>query len=150
MHRVRAATLRTIDAPLVGHGAIDRPAIELPGDVDTGPGTDGLVPVDEVVRLELGGSTRHARFEEYAGGIRATGAFDTPELARSPGEGTNRLAEWVDDRSLSPGRTVHLDLVEPGFAYGLRAPGESAVYDAPSSSPDDSLAAIAEDLEDDR
>ena len=145
MDRVRSATLQTIDASLVGHGAIDRPAIELPDDVDID--TDGDVPAGEVVRLVLDGDTRHCRFEAYGGGTRATGVFDTPDLVRSPGDGENRLRAWIDDHDLSIGRTVHLDVIEAGFAYGLRAPGDSAVYDAPASSPDDSLASIAEDLD---
>ena len=145
MDRVRSATLQTIDASLVGHGAIDRPAIELPADVDTD--SDGDVPADEVLRIVLDGSTRHCRFEAYSGTVRATGIFDTPDLVRSPGDGENRLREWVEAKGLSTGRTVHLDVVEAGFAYGLRAPGDSTVYDAPSTSPDDSLASIAEQLD---
>jgi hypothetical protein len=146
MNRVRSDALRTIDASLVGHGAIDRPAIELPADVDTGE--DGAVPAGEVLRLALDGDTRHCRFEAYGGDTRATGVFDTPDLVRSPGDGENRLRERIDAHDLSIGRTVHLDVIEAGFAYGLRAPGESAVYDAPSDSPDDSLASIAEGLDD--
>lgn len=111
------------------------------------PGDDrDAFPTDEVVRLVLDGATRHARFEAFAGSVRATGAYDAPDLARSPGDGTNRLRAWVEDRDLATGRTVHLDEIEPGFAYGLRAPGETAVYDAPGK-PDDSLAAIARDLD---
>ncbi|WP_248517283.1 DUF7112 family protein [Salinarchaeum laminariae] len=145
MNRVRSEGLQTIDASLVGHGAIDRPAIELPTDVDTGP--DGPVPTDEILRIVLDGATRHCRFETYSGSVRATGVFDTSDLVRSPGDGENRLREWLGDAGLSLGRTVHLDVIEAGFAYGLRAPGESIVYDAPSSSPDDSLASIAEQLD---
>jgi len=145
MDRVRSDTLRTIDASLVGHGAIDRPAIELPADVDTDTG--GTVPVEAVVRIVLDGSTRHCRFDAHSGSVRATGIFDTPDLVRSPGDGENRLREWVEAKGLSTGRTVHLDVIEAGFAYGLRAPGESVVYDAPSKSPDDSLASIAEQLD---
>ncbi|GAB3689014.1 hypothetical protein GCM10028857_23890 [Salinarchaeum chitinilyticum] len=145
MNRVRSDALQTIDASLVGHGAIDRPAIELPADVDTG--TDGTVPTDEMLRIVLDGSTRRCRFETYSGSVRTTGVFDAPDLVRSPADGENRLREWMDDTGLSLGRTVHLDVIEPGFAYGLRAPGASTVYDAPSSSPDDSLASIAEQLD---
>lgn len=149
MDRVRSEDLAAIDATLVGHGAVGRPAIELPADAvrDGGSTTDGpTVPTDEVVRLVLSGSTRHVRFQSFAGGVRATGGFDAPDLARSPGEGENRLREWVEDRDLATGRTVHLDVIQPGCAYGLRAPGESTVYDAVSK-PDDSLASIAASLE---
>lgn len=161
MDRVRSEDVPTVDATLAAHGAVGRPAIELPATAvarageadasDAGAAVERLsdaptVPVDEVVRLVLDGATRHARFESFAGSVRATGAYDAPDLARSPGDGTNRLREWVDGRDLATGRTVHLDAVEPGFAYGLRAPGETAVYDAPGR-PDDSLAAIARDLD---
>jgi len=167
MDRVRAADVETIDATLVGHGAVGRPAIELPeavvaggGGGDTGSSGEGAhatrsdpadaggsgVPTGEVLRLVLDGSTRHARFEAFAGSVRATGAYDAPDLARSPGEGENRLREWVEDRGLATGRTVHLDVIEPEFAYGLRAPGEETIYDAPSK-PDDSLASIAQSLD---
>lgn len=146
MDRVRSGDVPTIDATLVSHGAVGRPAIELPDSADEPAVED--VPTDEVVRLSTDGSTRHARFDEFAGSARATGAFDAPDLARSPGEGENRLREWVDEQGLATGRTVHLDVIESGFAYGLRAPGEALIYGAPSS-PDGSLASIAEELEDD-
>lgn len=144
MDRVRSGDVPTIDATLVSHGAVGRPAIELPDSADEPAVED--VPTDEVVRLSIDGDVRHARFEQFSSSARASGAFDTPDLARSPGEGENRLREWVDEQGLSTGRTVHLDVIEPGFAYGLRAPGEELIYDAPSS-PDDSLASIAEQLE---
>lgn len=165
MDRIRAADCETVDATLVGHGAIDRPAIELPDAAvqDTSPSAHGAgsaassapgaesapptVPVGEALRLVLEGTTHHVRFERYSDAVRATGVFETPDGAREPGAGTNRLAEWVDDRELSLGRTVHVDEISPGFAYGLRAPGADAVYDVPGE-PDDSLASIAESLED--
>ena len=40
-----------------------------------------------------------------------------------------------------------VDVAEAGFFYGLRAPGEAAVYEVPDR-PDDGLAAIARELED--
>jgi len=150
MDRIRADDCETIDATLVGHGAIDRQAIELPAGAATvdgsGDADGGEFPVDEVVRIVLEGTTHHARFDRFAGSVRATGVFETPAGAREPGEGTNRLEEWVASAGLDLGRTVHLDVIEPGFAYGLRAPGAPAVYDAPDA-PDDSLASIAESLE---
>lgn len=161
MDRVRSDDVETIDATLASHGAVGRPAIELPAaavaapemaapddhDAPTGGEADGpTVPVDEVVRVVLDGATRHARFDAFAGSVRATGAYDAPDLARSPGDAENRLRTWVEARDLATGRTVHLDAIRRGFAYGLRAPGETAVYDAPGA-PDDSLAAIARDLD---
>lgn len=133
-------SITTVDATLSPHGATRRPAIELPDEAAD------VVPTGEVVRLSLSGDVYHARFEAYAGSVRATGAFDTPELARSPGDGQNRLRGWIDEQGLEYGRTVHLDVIEPGFKYGLRAPGERVVYDAPSA-PDESLASIARRLD---
>lgn len=114
-----------------------RKRVEIPGDV----------PTDEVVRLVLDGTTYHARIE---GGFAdadpyVAGASDTPEGARS-GDGSDRLQEWLDSADRSPGSTVLLDVIEPEFAYGLRKPGEEAVYDAVEK-PSDSLASIARDLE---
>lgn len=136
-------SIRSMRATLVSHGPTRRPAIELPEeDADA-------VPIDEVVRLSLSGTERHARFTTYADSVRATGAFDAPDLARSPGDGANRLREWVEETDLEIGRTVHLDVIEDGFKYGVRAPGERVVYDAPDA-PDDSLASIAKRIERDR
>ena len=137
MDRVRSTDLPTIDATLASLGAVGRPAIELPDDAS--------VPTETVLRLTIDGTVRHVRFEEYAGTTRAMGAFDAPDLVRSPGDGENRLRQWVEAQGLATGRTVHLDVIQPEFAYGLRAPGEELVYDAPAP-PNDSLASIAEDL----
>ncbi|MFB6197751.1 MAG: hypothetical protein ABEI52_05700 [Halobacteriaceae archaeon] len=68
----------------------------------------------------------------------------TPELVRSA-DGTNLLHQWIDERDLGVGRTVHLDVIEPEFKYGLRAPGERATYEI--GRPDQSLASIARELD---
>lgn len=108
---------------------------------------DADLPTDEVVRLILDGTTYRTRFEEARGGVALTGAYDTASAARDPASATDRLQEWLDEHDLSEGRTVHLDVVEEGFAYGLRAPGERAVYDAVEP-PSEGLADIARSLED--
>ena len=74
------------------------------------------------------------------------GAFETPRLARTPGEGENYLRAWLGGLGLDFGRTVHLDVVTPDYKYGVRAPGERATY-AATESPDRGLAAIARDLD---
>lgn len=133
---------RTIDqyrGTVVTHGTGRNRAVELPDAVS--------VPVGEVIRLSLSGTEYHAQFERFAEGVRVTGAFETPTLARTPRDGTNMLDSWLTDKELSAGRSVHLDVIDPDFKYGLRAPGERVIYDAPTP-PDDSLAAIARDLTD--
>lgn len=131
--------VETIDGTLARHGSTDRLKVALPAHDD--------LPADEVVRVVLDGSERRARFDAALSGdgVEVRGVYDTPRLARTPGEGDDRLAEWLADRDLDAGRTVHLDVVEPGFRYGLRAPGERATYDA--GNPEDSLASIAERLD---
>jgi len=133
-------SVTAVEGTLVRQGRTDRPKVELPA--------DAALQTGEVVRIVLDGSTRRARFDSpVAGdGFELRGVYDTPRLARNPGEGPNRLAEWVDDRGLDFDRTVHLDVVETGFIYGLRAPGEQTVYEA-TERPADSLADIAERLD---
>ncbi len=132
--------VETVDGTLARHGRTDRPKVEFPA---------ADLPTDDVVRLVLDGSERRARFHDPISGegVELRGVYDTPRLARDPGEGENRLVAWVADRDLDAGRTVHLDVVEPGYKYGLRAPGEHATYDA-GGNPSDSLASIAERLDD--
>ncbi len=105
-------------------------------------------PAGEVVRLVLGGHDCYAAIEAHPTDDRRliAGAFDAPGQAREPGAGTDRLGEWVDDSDLEAGGSVLVDVLEPGFRYGLRAPGERVVY-GEVSSPDDSLASIAEGLD---
>ncbi|MFD1587992.1 hypothetical protein ACFR9U_13475 [Halorientalis brevis] len=105
------------------------------------------VPSDEVVQVVFDEQTYHARVEQDLDGVPVfKGAYDTPTLARSPGDGENRLAEWVAGTSVAVGDSVLLDVVTDGFKFGLRAPGERAVYEA-TEPPNDSLASIARDLD---
>lgn len=75
--------------------------------------------------------------------VQFTGAYDTTGGVRDA-DAENRLIEWVDDRDLAVGRTVHVDVIDEGFRYGFRAPGESATYAA--SEPVTDLTDIARDL----
>jgi hypothetical protein len=128
--------LRTVRATVERSGPVDRPRVAVP-DADA----DAL-PTDDVVRLVLDGSTYHVRPQTTGDGVALTGAYDTPADARDPSSATDRLATWVAERDLDYGRTVHLDVVDEGFRYGLRAPGETAVYED-HGRPDEGLAAIA-------
>ncbi|MFB6070288.1 MAG: hypothetical protein ABEJ76_04630 [Halanaeroarchaeum sp.] len=133
-------TVETLAATLGRYGGTTRPEIRLP--------TDTRVPTDDVVRVVLDGTEYRAEIVDRSDGTPAIrGAYETPRQARNPGSATDHLGPWVDERDLDFGRTVHVDVVNDGHRYGLRAPGESATY-ATRRSPKDSLASIAADLED--
>jgi hypothetical protein len=131
----------TYRAELARSGGTRRPCLRLPDDVAVGSG--------DVVRLVLDGDERHARVETDTSGAVLRGAFDNRRLARAEGEGTNRLVEWLRDTGLDAGRSVDVDEVTPGFLYGVRVPGDRAVYSV-TRQPDSSLSAIAEELDGDR
>jgi len=105
------------------------------------------VPTDDVVQLVLDERTYHARVEtDLEGRPVFKGAYATPRLARSGGDGENPLGEWVASTGVAVGDSVLLDVVTEGFTFGLRAPGDRVVYEA-TEPPSDSLSAIARDLE---
>lgn len=111
--------------------------------------TSAVAPGD-VVRIELEGGQRFGRFRETATadvGATLHGIYDTPDLARDPDGGEDRFRPWCREHDLGAGRSVLIDVLEPGFRLGFRAPGEDRVYDQ-GGAPDPSLASIAEDLHD--
>ena len=131
--------VHTVDATLVRAGRTDRPRVAIPADeADRFP--------EDVVRLVVDGDELFAPVEPplRGDGLELRGAFETPEAAREPGSGTDRLAAWRDDAGVPFGNTVHVDVVEEGYKYGLRAPGERAVYT--TGRPEEGLQDIAEDL----
>lgn len=132
-------TIETATGLLDRYGGTDRPEIRIEEDLEVSDG--------DVIRLVLDGAEYRSQVAVRADGTAIIrGAYETPRLARNPGSGTNALPGWVADRELGRGRTIHLDVVEPGFKYGLRAPGERAIY--ATGRPDRGLADIAERLED--
>lgn len=132
----------TYRATLDRVGRTDRRQVLIP------EGATDAVPTEEVVRVVIEETTYHSRVATTLDGTPAlTGAYDTPTLARSPGDGTDHLSEWLATTGVAVGDSVVLDVVTPGFMLGLRAPGERAVYEA-TDPPSDSLSAIARDLED--
>ena len=106
-------------------------------------------PTDEVVRIVIEGEELFGRVERALTGddLSIPGVYETPDGARDPSGATDRLAEWIDEGSVSKGGSVLIDVVEPDFLYGLRAPGETTYYDA-YEPPNSSLSDIAKDLED--
>lgn len=132
-HRVRLAAV----------GRTGRPEVELPADLD-----DDLA-ADDVVRLFVGGDEYHARVERALDGhFVVRGAYENARLARTEGAdgAVDGLAAWRDDRGLEPGDQLLLDEITPGFAYGLRTPGERVVY-PDRQEPAGDLADIASDLD---
>lgn len=104
-------------------------------------------PTDEVVRVVVDGDELFARVERALTGddLSIPGIYETPDHARDPSGGTDRLSAWIDD-DIPAGGSILVDIVEPEFLYGLRAPGKSAYYDA-REPPSDSLSSIAADIE---
>lgn len=134
-------SVTTVDATLERYGGTHRPQVVAPADA-----RDRFPDEGEVVRLVVDDHEYRARVAETSDGRAAfRGAYDTPRLARSR-DGTNHLREWLQSTDLDIGRTVHVDVIEPDFKYGVRAPGETARYTA-TEKPKSSLADIARDLD---
>ncbi|GGN18963.1 DUF7112 family protein [Halarchaeum nitratireducens] len=139
VERVTSEGVRTVDTVLERYGSTNRPQLRV---------TDSdAVPVGEVVRLAVDDAEYRTRVAEDASGSAVLrGAFESPRLARTPGEGENHLRAWLHALDLDYGRTIHLDVVTSDYKYGVRAPGERATY-AATEAPDDGLASIARDLD---
>lgn len=133
--------LPTVTGTLARAGGTSRRELRLPADA-----SDDL-PAGDVVRVVLDGTTYHAALSQTASGEPVVrGAYETPSMARDPRTADDHLAAWVDGHGLDAGRSVHVDVVETGYKYGVRVPGESATYDAVEP-PRSSLADIADSLE---
>lgn len=63
-----------------------------------------------------------------------SGLYTQPGAAREYDQTETKLADWLEKRDLSPGRTVFVDVIDEGVKYGLRGPGEDAVYQVPDQS----------------
>lgn len=136
MPSVSSDGVDTVRASIESAGALDRPKLVVP---------DGTMP-EGVVRVEATDSSYHAYVEVGLGGdLEVRGLYDNPRLART-GEGENHLTDWVDSKGLEDGRSALVDVIVDGEQYGLRAPGERAVYRVVEG-PDDALSSIAEDLD---
>ncbi|WP_254536788.1 DUF7112 family protein [Halomarina litorea] len=130
------SSVSTHRATLARAGRTDRPKIVLPEDLSVPEGP---------VRIVLDGRTYHTLVDvDFDGVPEVRGVYENARMARER-EGSSHLAEWVEERNLEFGRSVHVDVVEADL-LGVRAPGETAVYTA-SPGPDDSLADIARNLD---
>lgn len=135
-------SVHTVDATVIRAGRTDRPRLAIP------PADADHFPPGEVVRLVIDGTEYFTLVAENLAGdeIELRGAFTTPDGARNP-DGTDQLGDWRADSRVAFGNTAHVDVVEPGYKYGLRAPGEHAVYTG--GKPDSGLQDLARDLLDD-
>ncbi|UPW02025.1 hypothetical protein M0R88_07995 [Halorussus gelatinilyticus] len=136
------SSLTTVRATLVRSGGLDRPKVEIPAD-DADAFPDG-----ELVRVVADDTEYRARIESPLtdDGREIRGLYDSPTLARNPEDGENRLSSWMEGTDVEFGQSVLVDVIEEGFKYGLREPGERVFYDA-TESPDESLADIASGLD---
>lgn len=130
-------SVTSLHATLARSGGTRRPCLRLPDGVAAEEG--------DVVRLLLDGVTTYARVVSDSTGLLVRGSYDNERLAREPREGENRLVEWCDEHDRGPDDAVELDELDPGFCYGLRAPGDRLVYDVPAR-PNESLQDIASSL----
>ncbi|WP_137286485.1 DUF7112 family protein [Halorussus salinisoli] len=136
------SSLTTVRATLTRSGGLDRPKIEIP------PADADRFPDGELVRVVADDTEYRARIESPLtdDGREIRGLYETPSLARNPGDAENHLSSWVDGTGIEFDQSVLVDVIEAGFKYGLREPGERAFYEA-TESPDDSLTNIAQQLD---
>ncbi len=145
-------SVASVRVDVARRGGTHRPCIRLPADADldgrieSGTCESLSLAAEDIVRLVIDRETYHARIETDSRGRLLGGAFDDRRRARTPGEGTDKLAEWLTTHHREPGDVVVLDVVVPSDVYGLRLPGERTVYDA-NRGPRSSLADIARGLD---
>ena len=142
----------SIRVSLARSGGTRRPCVRLPDDDMLGSrvesGTCESLDLDDgdVIRVVFDREERYALVRADGRSRLIRGAYDNRRLAREPGEGDNRLVEWLDTNGRGPDESVVLDVVVPGDLYGLRIPGERAIYDA-NRGPRSSLSDIAQNLD---
>jgi hypothetical protein len=120
-------------------GRTGRPRIPLPEGVEAAVG--------DVLEVSLEGETYHAQVREALDGeCDLRGAFPNARLARAEREGENALRAWLDEAGVAVGDPLLIDVVTPGYNYGLRRPGERVIY-AATDPPASSLADIARDID---
>ncbi|WP_277554787.1 DUF7112 family protein [Halobaculum limi] len=117
-----APSVTSLRAHLARSGGTRLPCLRLPD--------EAAVSAGDEIRLVLDGDQRHAEVAADAKGLLVRGAYDDRRLLResASGEGENRLVEWARTHDRDPGDAVEVDEVDPGYLYGVRVPGERAVY----------------------
>ena len=129
-------------AEIVRRGGSRTKCLSLPAAIDTD------VAAGDRLTVVIEGTEYYAVVTDDADGLVVYGAYDNRRLAKTTGEGTNRLGEWLADLGREAGSSVVCDEIVAGERYGLRAPGDRAVYTV-RQGPRDSLQSIAEGLDDD-
>jgi len=129
-------------AAIVRRGGSRTPCLELPTAVAE------TVAVDDRITIVIDGADYFATVGGDDSGQLLYGGYDTRTQARSTGEGTNRLGAWLRGLDREIGDSVICDVIADGERYGLRAPGDRAVYTV-IHEPRDSLQSIAESLDGD-
>ena len=129
-------------ATIVRRGGSRTPYLELPAAVAE------TVATDDRLTIVIDGAEYYATVAGDSDGLLLYGAYETRKQARTTGEGTNRLGEWLRGLDREIGDSVLCDVIVAGERYGLRAPGERAVYTV-KHEPRDSLQSIAESLDGD-
>lgn len=133
--------VETDRAELVRLGSARRQGVRLP---ETASET---LAAGDSIRIVFDGTEHHADVAEDTRGLLVRGAYDNKRLARTTGEGENRLAEWLRELGRESGNSVEFDTVVDGEQYGLRAPGDREIYTV-KQGPRSSLASIADQLDD--
>ncbi|UIO99762.1 hypothetical protein Hbl1158_14760 [Halobaculum sp. CBA1158] len=141
-----AADVNSLRARLARSGGTRLPCLRIPEEAALSAGDE--------VRLVLDGHQRHAEVTSDSTGLLVRGAYDDRRRMREATDadgagdgGANRLVEWAREHDREPGDAVDLDEVDPGYLYGLRVPGDRAVYTV-TKRPDEGLRDIAESLYD--
>lgn len=104
------------------------------------------VAVDDCLTVVIDGDESYSVVDRDARGLVLTGSYDNRRLARTTGEGSNRLSEWLAGLDRETGASVCCDVIVAGERYGLRAPGERAIYTV-KQEPRESLQSIAESVD---
>lgn len=134
------ASVHTERAEVARSGGTRRPCLRLPAVLHLDAGA--------FVRLVIDGETHHAEIQGESSGLLLRGAYDLKSEARDPGRAENRLVEWLREQDCKPGEPVEIDEIDAGERYGVRLPGERAVY-RDGRGPGRSLQGIAETLDGD-
>jgi hypothetical protein len=142
----------SVRVSLARSGGTRRPCVRIPDDdaldgrVESGRCESLSMAAGDVIRVVIDRDERYAPVTADSAGRLVRGAFDNRRLAREAGAGENRLLAWLDANGREAGDSVVLDVVVPGELYGLRIPGERALYEA-TRGPRSSLSDIARDLD---
>lgn len=134
-------SIDTVRGTLDRAGSTAHPKLVLPD--------EPLFP-EGIVHITVDGQQYRARIDRSFEGVpEIRSVYDNARLVRegARGSSTNRLREWFEESDLEYGRSVHVDIIDPGHQYAIRRPGATAVYTV-IPQPDQSLSEIADGLED--